>query len=80
MYCNDKYLIKKESELTMEINEELLRKYIYHNQLLRLYNEGLIEIYLEDYHYDEELKKYTDYVLKKSQKITEIEQELLKNK
>ena len=62
----------------MEINEELLRKYIYHNQLLRLYNEGLVEIYLEDYHYDEELKKYTDYVLKKSQKIIEIEQELLK--
>ena len=62
----------------MEINEELLRKYIYHNQLLRLYNEALVEIYLEDYHYDEELKKYTDYVLKKSQKIIEIEQELLK--
>ena len=62
----------------MEINEELLRKYICYNQLLRLYNEGLVEIYLEDYHYDEELKKYTDYVLKKSQKIIEIEQELLK--
>ena len=62
----------------MEINEELLRKYIYYNQLLRLYNEGLVEIYLEDYHYDEELKKYMDYVLKKSQKIIEIEQELLK--
>ena len=61
----------------MEINEELLRKYIYYNQLLRLYNEGLIEIYLEDYHYDEELKKYTDYALKKSQKIKEIEEELL---
>ena len=62
----------------MEINEGLLRKYIYHNQLLRFYNEGLVDIYLEEYHYDEELKKYTDYVLKKSQKIIEIEEELLK--
>ena len=61
----------------MEINEELLRKYIYHNQLLRLYNEGLVEIYLEDYHYDEELKKYINYAMKKSQKIREIEEELL---
>ena len=64
----------------MEINEELLMKYIHLNQLLRLYNEGLIEIYLEDYNNDEELKKCIDYALKKSQKIKEIEEELLKNK
>ena len=62
----------------MEINEDLLRKYIFHNQLLILYNEGVIEIYLEDGNNDEELKNYIDYALKKSQKITEIEEELLK--
>ena len=62
----------------MNINEDLLRIYIYLNQLLRIYNEGLVEIYLEDYNNDEELKNYIDYVLKKSQKIKEIEKELLK--
>ena len=62
----------------MEINEELLRKYIYINQLLRIYNEGVAEIYLEDDYKDEELKKYMDYVMKKSQEIREIEEELLK--
>lgn len=62
----------------MEINEELLRKYIYLNQLLRTYNEGVAEIYLEDDYKDEELKKYMNYAMKKSQKIREIEQELLK--
>ena len=61
----------------MEINEDLLRNYIFHNQLLRIYNEGLVEIYLEDYYNDEELKKYINYAMKKSQKIREIEQELL---
>ena len=61
----------------MNINEDLLRKYIYLNQLLRIYNEGLVEIYLEDYYKDEELKKYIDYVMKKSQEIREIEKELL---
>ena len=62
----------------MEINEELLRKYIYLNQLLRTYNEGDAEIYIEDDYKDEELKKYMNYAMKKSQKIREIEQELLK--
>ena len=64
----------------MNINEDLLRKYIYLNQLLRYYYEGLVEIYLEDYYKDEELKKYIDYAMKKSQEIREIEKELLKNK
>ena len=64
----------------MNINEDLLRKYIYLNQLLRIYNEGLVEIYLEDYYKDEELKKYIDYAMKKSQEIREIEKELLENK
>ena len=63
----------------MKINEDLLRNYIFHNQLLRLYNEGLVEIYLEDNNIDEELKKlYRLCYEKKSQKIREIEEELLK--
>ena len=63
----------------MEINEGLLRKYIYHNQLLRLHNERVAEIYLEDGHNnDEELKNYVKYAFKQSQKIKEIEEELLK--
>ena len=61
----------------MKINEDLLRNYIFRNQLLRLYNEGLVEIYLEDNNNDEELKNYIDYAMKKSQKIREIEEELL---
>ena len=63
----------------MEINELLLRKYIFHNQVLREHNEGVAETYLEDdYNNDEELKSDLKYTLKKSQKITEIEEELLK--
>ena len=63
----------------MEINEELLRKYIFHNQVLREHNEGVAETYLEDgYNDDEELKNDMKYTLKKSQKIREIEEELLK--
>ena len=60
----------------MKINEDLLRNYIFRNQLLRLYNEGLVEIYLEDNN-DEELKNYIVDAMKKSQKIREIEEELL---
>ena len=60
----------------MKINEDLLRNYIFRNQLLRLYNEGLVEIYLEDNN-DEELKNYIVYAMKKTQKIREIEEELL---
>ena len=42
----------------MEINEELLRKYIFHNQVLRIHNEAVAETYLEDtYNDDEELLK-----------------------
>ena len=63
----------------MEINEELLRKYIFHNQVLREHNEAVAETYLEDgYNDDEELKNDMKYTLKKSQKIREIEEELLK--
>ena len=32
----------------MEINELLLRKYIFHNQILRDHNEAVAETYLED--------------------------------
>ena len=63
----------------MEINEKLLRKYIFHNQALRFHNEGVAEIYLEDgYNDDEEFKNYMEYTLKQSQRIKEIEEELLK--
>ena len=63
----------------MEINEGLLRKYIFHNQVLRIHNEAVVETYLEDaYNDDEELKDDMEHTLKKSQKIREIEEELLK--
>ena len=61
----------------MKISEGLLRKYISNNQLLRIYNEGVVEIYLEHNYTDEELKKYIDYAMKKSQQIREIEEKLL---
>ena len=63
----------------MEINEGLLRKYIFYNQAFRYYNEAVAETYLEDaYNDDEELRNDMEYTLKKSQKLTEIEEELLK--
>ena len=63
----------------MEINEDLLRKYIFHNQVSRFHNEAVAETYLEDaYNDDEELKDDMEHTLKKSQKIREIEEELLK--
>ena len=63
----------------MEINELLLRKYIFHNQVLRDHDEAVAETYLEDgYNDDEELKDDLKYTLKKLQKITKIEEELLK--
>ena len=65
--------------LRMEINELLLRKYIFHNQILRDHNEAVAETYLEDaYNDDEELRDDMEHTLKKSQKIREIEEELLK--
>ena len=63
----------------MEINEGLLRKYIFHNQVLRDHNEAVAETYLEDsYNDDEELRDDINHTLKLLQKITEIEEELLK--
>ena len=63
----------------MEINEELLRKYIFHNQVLRNHDEAVAETFLEDaYNDDEELKDDMKHTLKKLQKITEIEEKLLK--
>ena len=62
----------------MEINEQLLRKYIFHNQVLRDHDEAVAETFLEDaYNDDEELKHDMKYTMKKLQKITEIEEELL---
>ena len=63
----------------MKINEDLLRKYIFHNQVLRIHNGAVAETYLEDaYNDDEELKDDMKHTLEKSQKIIEIEEELLK--
>lgn len=63
----------------MTISEELLRKYIFHNQVLREHNEGVAETYLEDaYDDDEELKSDMQYCIKKSNKVKEIEEQLLK--
>ena len=63
----------------MKLNEGLLRKYIFHNQVLRSHNEAVSETYLEDaYNNDEELKDDMTHTLKLLQKITEIEEELLK--
>ena len=63
----------------MEINEDLLRKYIIQNSLLRNHSEAVAESYLEDgYNDDEEISKYMKYILKVSQKIIKIEEELMK--
>ena len=37
-----------------EINEDLLRKYIFHNQVSRIHNEAVTETYLEDAYNDDE--------------------------
>lgn len=63
----------------MEIKEGLLRKYIFHNQVLRSHDETVAETYLENaYNDDEELKDDMEHTLKLFQKIIEIEEELLK--
>ena len=63
----------------VKINELLLRKYIVYNQSLRVYNEIVAERYLEDgYNDDEVLRDDMKYILKKTQQIDEIEEELLK--
>ena len=63
----------------MEINEDLLRKYIIQNSLLRNHSEAVAEAYLEDgYNDNEELSNDMKCILKISQKIIEIEKELLK--
>ena len=63
----------------MKISEELLRKYIFNNQVLRSHNEAVAETYLEDaYNDSEELEDDMKHTLKLLQKITEIEEELLK--
>ena len=65
--------------MKMKLNEGLLRKYIFHNQVLRNHIEAVSETYLEDgYNNDEELKDDMGHSLKLLQKIIEIEEELLK--
>ena len=63
----------------MEINEDLLRKFIIQNSLLRNHSEAVAEAYLEDgYNDDEELSNDMKCILKISQKIIETEEELMK--
>ena len=63
----------------MEINEDLLRKYIIQNSLLRNHCESTAECYLDDdYNDDEEINDDMELTLKISQKIIEIEEELMK--
>ena len=53
----------------MKINEDLLRKYIFHNQVLRFHSVAVAATYLEDaYNDDEKLKNDMEHTLKKSQK------------
>ena len=74
-----KNLKNKLGGFKMKINELLLRKYIVYNQSLRVYNEIVAECYLEDgYNNDEVLRDDMKYILKKTQQINEIEEELIK--
>ena len=74
-----KNLKNKLGGFKMKINELLLRKYIVYNQSLRVYNDIIAECYLEDgYNDDEVLRNDMKYILKKTQQINEIEEELLK--
>ena len=63
----------------MEINEGLLRKYIFYNQAFRYYNESMIDCYLEGaYDNEEELESDMIYSSNRAKKIEEFERELLK--
>lgn len=63
----------------MEINETLLRKYIFHNQVLTEHIESVSETYLEGaYDSEEELESDMKYTIKRINKLREIEEELLK--
>ena len=63
----------------MEINEGLLRDYIFYNQVLREHNEEMIDSYLEEaYGNEEELENDMIYSSKRAKKIEEVEKELLK--
>ena len=63
----------------MEINEWLLRRYIFHNQVLREHNEAMIDCYLEGaYDEDEDLKNDMIYSSKRAKTIEAFEKELLK--
>ena len=63
----------------MEINEDLLRKYIIQNVLLRNHCESTAESYLDDdYNDDEEINNDMKITLEISQKIIETEEEIMK--
>ena len=63
----------------MEINEGLLRKYIFYNQVLRVHNEVMIDCYLEGA-YDEEEELENDMIcsLERAKEIEEFERQLFK--
>lgn len=61
------------------INKDLLRKYIFHVQVLNEHTEAVAETYLEGGYGDtEEVEADMKYSLKKINKIREIEEEILK--
>ena len=63
----------------MEINEDLIRKYIIQNSLLRNHCESVAETFIDDdYNDGEELNNDMKFTLKLSEKILEIEEELMK--
>lgn len=63
----------------MKINETLLRKYIFHIQILNEHTEAMAETYLEEaYDDEEEFKADLSYCRKRISKVKEIEEELLK--
>ena len=63
----------------MEINEDLLRKYIIQNSLLRNHCESVAETFIDDdYNDDEEINDDMKITLEISQKIIKTEEELMK--
>lgn len=62
----------------MEINEQLLRKYIFHSQILNEHIECVAETYLEGaYDNEEEFENDLKYTTKRINKLKEIEKEIL---
>lgn len=63
----------------MNIDEGLLRKYIFHNQVFREHSEAVAETYLGEAYEDvEEIENDMKYTLKRAKNIEKFEEELLK--